>query len=216
MNSADNGTLSGNTKCTPTIATATATATMRIHNCSIRTQKYWWGEEGAAQNLVNKNRNNTDPDPDQDSNNGLIILVADCVLPKLYPIEPLVKAIDDCIRHYEDKNKTKNWYQERSRSDSDSGTNTTTTTTTTTTNNEEQRASVTRSESKSACAIVAYEYRYYQAGYDPKTEFIKLATHKYGLRVVTVPTEHLHPIYSTDDIEIWIVSRQECQRHHHE
>lgn len=54
-----------------------ATATI-IAGCPIHVQKYWWG---------------TDDPPAQ----AHVILVADCVLPKLYPIGPLVQAIDECL-----------------------------------------------------------------------------------------------------------------------
>ena len=118
------------------------------------------------------------------NNNGLLILVADCVLPKLYPIEPLIQAIATCIRLYDDENNQNN------NNDHCSTTN-----------------STTRSKNKSACALLSYEYRYYQQGYDPKQEFIRLATsHKYQLLVKTVPKQKLHPIYATDDIELWIVT----------
>ena len=49
-------------------------------NCPIVVQKYWWG---------------TQPLPDDQCD---VILVADCVLPKLYPIAPLVQAIDEILR----------------------------------------------------------------------------------------------------------------------
>jgi SAM-dependent methyltransferase len=54
--------------------------TVRIGACPIRVEKYWWG---------------TQPLPDDQCE---VILVADCVLPKLYPIAPLVAAIDDLLR----------------------------------------------------------------------------------------------------------------------
>ena len=53
---------------------------VRIGACPIHVEKYWWG---------------TQPLPDDQCE---VILVADCVLPKLYPIAPLVAAIDDLLR----------------------------------------------------------------------------------------------------------------------
>jgi SAM-dependent methyltransferase len=53
---------------------------IRIGACPINVEKYWWG---------------TVPLPDDQCE---VILVADCVLPKLYPIAPLVAAIDDLLR----------------------------------------------------------------------------------------------------------------------
>jgi predicted nicotinamide N-methyase len=50
-----------------------------IHNCPIHVQKLWWGKD------------TVDGDCD-------VILVADCVLPKLYPIAPLVQAIDELLK----------------------------------------------------------------------------------------------------------------------
>lgn len=53
---------------------------MKLGGCTIRVEKFWWG---------------THPLPDDECE---VILVADCVLPKLYPIAPLVAAIDDLLR----------------------------------------------------------------------------------------------------------------------
>ncbi len=50
-----------------------------LGDCPIVVQKYWWG---------------TSPLPDVSCD---IVLVADCVLPKLYPIAPLVQAIDELL-----------------------------------------------------------------------------------------------------------------------
>jgi SAM-dependent methyltransferase len=55
--------------------------------CPIQVQKYWWG---------------TKPLPDEQCE---VILVADCVLPKLYPIAPLVQAIDELLSTDTDKNR---------------------------------------------------------------------------------------------------------------
>jgi hypothetical protein len=171
-----------------------------INNCPIRTQKYWWGEEGTAKTIIMSLCNDAGNDSENDDNtnnnananananiesnnnnnsNGLIILVADCVLPKLYPIEPLVEAIDECLMLYDDETNTDNNSND---------------------NNNSSNACA------NSCAILSYEYRYYTKDYDPKNEFIKLATAK-GLELYTVPKGDQDPIYSTDDIEIWIVTR---------
>jgi predicted nicotinamide N-methyase len=50
-----------------------------ISNCPVAVQKYWWG---------------TGDLPDDSCD---VVLVADCVLPKLYPIAPLVQAIDQLL-----------------------------------------------------------------------------------------------------------------------
>ena len=43
-------------------------------------QRYWWGDDSM-----------------KDHHDCEVVLVADCVLPKLYPIAPLVRAIDDLL-----------------------------------------------------------------------------------------------------------------------
>ncbi|OEU11150.1 hypothetical protein FRACYDRAFT_193223 [Fragilariopsis cylindrus CCMP1102] len=146
------------------IVTSTTTPIPVINNCPIRTQKYWWGEEGTAKT---------------------IITIADCVLPKLYPIEPLVQAIDECLMIYDDETNTDN-------------------------NSNNNNNSSSNACAASSCAILSYEYRYYTTDYDPKNEFIKLATAK-GLALYTVPKGDQDPIYSTDDIEIWIVTRNKTK-----
>jgi predicted nicotinamide N-methyase len=55
----------------------------------IRVERYWWGDDDPP-------RFPKDDDDDDDGGADLV-LVADCVLPKLYPIGPLVQAIDDCL-----------------------------------------------------------------------------------------------------------------------
>jgi predicted nicotinamide N-methyase len=50
-----------------------------IQNCPVLVHKYWWGD-GTVQGVCD------------------VILVADCVLPKLYPIAPLVQAIDELLK----------------------------------------------------------------------------------------------------------------------
>lgn len=51
-----------------------------ISNCPIKVEKYWWG---------------ADPPPDDHCE---VVLVADCLLPKLYPIAPLVQAMDELLQ----------------------------------------------------------------------------------------------------------------------
>jgi SAM-dependent methyltransferase len=53
-----------------------------LNGCPIETQEYWWGT-GTINGM------NEDKDKDD-----LVVLVSDCVLPKLYPIAPLVEALD--------------------------------------------------------------------------------------------------------------------------
>lgn len=55
-----------------------------IGDCPIHVQKYWWG---------------VPPLPDNQCD---VVLVADCVLPKLYPIAPLVQAIDELLSYNAD------------------------------------------------------------------------------------------------------------------
>lgn len=58
-----------------------ATNCTMIRDCPISTQVYWWGT-GTIES-----ENSCD-----------IVLVSDCVLPKLYPIAPLVDALDQLLR----------------------------------------------------------------------------------------------------------------------
>lgn len=70
------------TKLEPSTEEQTTDATsdlIKVESCPIVVQKYWWG---------------TQPLPDESCD---VILVADCVLPKLYPIAPLVQAIDELM-----------------------------------------------------------------------------------------------------------------------
>ena len=52
-----------------------------ISNCQLDTQELWWGRDRI-------DTDNFDTD---------LVIVADCVLPKLYPIAPLVQAIDELL-----------------------------------------------------------------------------------------------------------------------
>ena len=120
-----------------------------INGCKVRVGKYWWGSD--------------DPPMNKDKCN--MILVADCVLPKLYPIEPLVQAIDECLS--------------------------------------------TESQSKTSIkpvAIISYEHRYYPE-YDPREKFLELAAER-NLNVGTISLKEMDPIYSIEDVEIWIVTRK--------
>jgi len=60
----------------------TKQTTTCINNCPIDTQRMWWGKH-SVETLA---ASDTD-----------VVLVADCVLPKLYPIAPLVQAIDELL-----------------------------------------------------------------------------------------------------------------------
>jgi ribosomal protein L11 methylase PrmA len=122
----------------------------------IRVEKYWWGTDEAPKFDVDGVEKAAD-----------IVIVADCVLPKLYPIGPLVQAIDECL----------------------------------TTN-----ASREEKDEQQPMAILSYEHRYYPE-YDPRTKFRELAGER-NLIVKTIPLQEQHPIYSVDDIEIWIVTRK--------
>jgi len=52
----------------------------KIKGCPFSVQEYWWGSGSIV-----------------GGNHADVVLVADCVLPKLYPIGPLVDAIDDLL-----------------------------------------------------------------------------------------------------------------------
>lgn len=54
-----------------------------IHGCRLDVQELWWGRD-----VVQFATDQTTAD---------LVLVADCVLPKLYPIAPLVQAIDELL-----------------------------------------------------------------------------------------------------------------------
>ena len=57
-----------------------------------------------------------------------------------------------------------------------------------------------------AFAILSYEHRYYPE-YDPRTEFRRLASMR-SLEVCVVPRSDMDPVYSLEDVEIWIVRRR--------
>lgn len=135
---------------------------LTIDVCPIRAQKYWWGAD-TPRSLLSGTKHN-----------GLVILVADCVLPKLYPIAPLVQAIDECLRLHDDEEGKCN-------------------------------DKTNSSELSSSFAILSYEHRYYPE-YDPRVEFRRLAFER-CLDVALVPRDEMDPVYSLEDVEIWIVRR---------
>eukprot|EP00977_Amphora_coffeiformis_P003862 scaffold768_cov166-Amphora_coffeaeformis.AAC.20 len=53
----------------------------KIRGCPLSVQEYWWGSGSI-----------------QGGNHADVVLAADCVLPKLYPIGPLVDAIDELLK----------------------------------------------------------------------------------------------------------------------
>lgn len=117
--------------------------TLDIVKGRITTQVYWWGSDTIAEVVGNPCD---------------VVLVSDCVLPKLYPIAPLVEALDQLLVRPD------------------------------------------------AVAILSYEHRYFPE-YDPKDKFCELCGAK-QLAVRVVPLSEQDPVYSVEDIEIWIVSRQ--------
>lgn len=60
----------------------------------------------------------------------------------------------------------------------------------------------------STVAYCANEKRYF-ADYDPKQYFIQHAAQK-GLTVRVIPMAAQHPSYSVEDIEIWEITKQDC------
>lgn len=61
---------------------------VQVESSNILTTKYWWGDGTLKETL----KNNKGSDAKFD-----VILVADCVLPKLYPIIPLIDGLDECM-----------------------------------------------------------------------------------------------------------------------
>ena len=79
-----------------------------INNCSIEVQQYWWGTGTIHSRMIKDNQSitcTTDTNNIENissSSNTIVggfdmILVSDCVLPKLYPIEPLIDAIHQML-----------------------------------------------------------------------------------------------------------------------
>ena len=131
--------------------TTTAAPATAIGDCPVAVQKYWWGTD--SDKLL------------QEHGPFDVILVSDCVLPKLYPIAPLVQALDELLPPQQ-----------------------------------------SRQEGASAVALLSYEHRYYP-DYHPKDKFVELCQAR-NLQVETIGPEQHHPVYSTDDIELWRVYRQ--------
>jgi hypothetical protein len=79
-------------------------SSLALRGCPITVSKYWWGSEPLMVEGMSTSEQLT---PMRVSANRII--VADCVLPKLYPLEPLVAAIDDLLatESLTDYNKTK-------------------------------------------------------------------------------------------------------------
>jgi hypothetical protein len=79
-------------------ATTVNDSTLYVAGCPVTVQSYWWGSDTVL------------PGPPAD-----VILVSDCVLPKLYPIAPLVKALDTLLTEPEAVailSFEKRWYPE--------------------------------------------------------------------------------------------------------
>ena len=76
-----------------------------INKCSIEVQQYWWGTGTIHSQVINIDEKGTGNEIRNDINNSYnilsncfdVILVSDCVLPKLYPIEPLIEAIHQML-----------------------------------------------------------------------------------------------------------------------
>jgi predicted nicotinamide N-methyase len=102
----------------------------------IEVAEYWWGSGSLNEEFD-------------------VVLVSDCVLPKLYPIAPLVDGLVELMK-------------------------------------------------PNSVAILSYEHRHF-AEYNPSEKFRELATAK-GLQTKVVGREELDPVYSVDDIQIWLVT----------
>jgi hypothetical protein len=130
-----------------------------------------------------------------------LILVADCVLPKLYPIEPLVQAIDECLAPYQCYHDGHDDDDIVVVSNDDECTNQTASPATT------SPAPTTRTSREVVpMALLSYEHRYYP-DYDPRTKFRELA-HGRQLKVETISNQDLDATYRLDDIELWRVTRE--------
>ncbi|KAL3905485.1 MAG: hypothetical protein SGARI_004436 [Bacillariaceae sp.] len=147
----------------------TEATTTIIHGCPIHVCKYWWGDDeppriSGGDSITSSGKHDYN-----------LILVADCVLPKLYPIAPLVQAIDECLVLNDAVN-------------------------------DDNPQSISKQSLHRPCAILSYEHRWYP-DYHPKQKFVELC-HERNLQVETVSPDDMDPIYQTDDIEIWIVTRK--------
>ena len=63
-----------------------------VRGCKIIAKRYLWGDSTLLQELPNDNEGNA---MNIDTTHIDIILSADCIVPKLYPIKPLIDAIDE-------------------------------------------------------------------------------------------------------------------------
>jgi len=63
-----------------------------VRGCKIIAKRYLWGDSTLLQELPNDNEGNP---MNTDTTQIDIILSADCIVPKLYPIKPLIDAIDE-------------------------------------------------------------------------------------------------------------------------
>jgi SAM-dependent methyltransferase len=142
-----------------------------ILDCPISTQQYWWGT-GTI-----------------DSEHACdVILVSDCVLPKLYPIAPLVEALNQLLR------PARADAHAATTAAAAAGTTVDTATATRTMNNQHG----------GAIALLSYEYRFFP-DYDPKEKFMELCAAK-GLAITCIPRKEQHDVYALDDVELWKVS----------
>jgi ribosomal protein L11 methylase PrmA len=140
-----NRTTTGTEQCSNiTTVTDNSNTVYTIHNCTIEVQRYWWGTGTIHSSRMIPDRRNQMV---HESNHPIkippttikpqysfdIILVSDCVLPKLYPIEPLIDAIDQLLGYDDDENDKSN-------------------------HNKNENTTMMKK-----MAIISYEYRYYPA-----------------------------------------------------
>ena len=71
-------------------AAITTGNTVKIGECPVTVQEYWWGGTDSTIHFQDEDASCGTAAPD-------VILVSDCVLPKLYPIAPLVEALDQLL-----------------------------------------------------------------------------------------------------------------------
>ena len=68
--------------------------TFQLWQSQVKVRKYLWGDGSLSKELITNSTSDTTMEGEDDLYFD-VILVADCVLPKLYPIMPLVNAIDE-------------------------------------------------------------------------------------------------------------------------
>jgi len=73
-------------------AATAAGSTVRIGECLVTVQEYWWGGTESTIHFQQEEDASCSSAAAPD-----VILVSDCVLPKLYPIAPLVEALDQLL-----------------------------------------------------------------------------------------------------------------------